>query len=235
MRRETVIQVGLAICAIGVAMIALYGLAYVGAEMARAGAVIALLGAVIALLGVFKSDPPERAAVIPVGVTPRTRPRVRLRYSWRECDPKDKPFHFENSGDAEALAVTVPQFGDYGYACTFDVINHIAPNGRETVSSEPRVNGKIAPLFATHPDMLNSIVHERAETIRRANHDAARAPMADIQQALNEQVGGTNDGTLPIVVHYNDPSGRRHATEYELSFFWYAEIQEIDLRWIRDD
>jgi len=211
------------------------GLTLAGVIHVRIGWLVAVIGAVLAVASVFtgKEVSPRRAPV--PSAQPIGRPRVRIEYSWRTGEPKDKPFVFYNSGEQEALQIQPQQISEHGLVCAFQPINHLAPNGAERIQRVADIDGT-GPVFANLIDLIALLVHQRAEEIRASNPPPDTPLLTEkLEYVVRVAAKARVDDRLPLLIRYADARGARYATEYEISFYMFAEVQEIDVTWIRDD
>lgn len=212
------------------------GLALAGVIHVAIGWIVALIGAVLAIGALFtgkEKEPSSRRVPVPIA-QPLGRPRVRVEYSWRTGESKEKPFVFYNAGENEALQIEPQPFTEQGFTCAFQQINHLAPNGAERIERVPDVDGT-GPVFANLIDMIALLVHQRVEEIRANNPPPeAHLPVENLDYLVRVAEQARANDRLPLLMRYADARGTRYATEYEVRFYMFAEVQEIDVTWIRD-
>jgi hypothetical protein len=161
------------------------------------------------------------------------RPIIQVAYSWRENEPKDKPFTIMNAGDEEARNVRIGTIGFLGREFTFEPIGQLVPGS--SVTSEPRASANVGLLFRTLIDAVEHAITARAREIKTVapvdTETLTRfGDMIDAeQQAIDEF------SHVPVVVTYED---RHHASttmHYQLNAKAFGHVSQVTLELLREE
>jgi hypothetical protein len=177
----------------------------------------------------------ERSTQLPhLGGRSEKRPLVQVSFSWREGEPKEKPFIVANSGDDEARKIQIHPIILGSRSFSFDSIGQLLPKG-PNVEREPQPHGNVGPLFRTLIDIIEMAVRDRTAELKKDISDEGEWTEKLDQHVRAEQKALDDFKNVPVTVTYENRSGEVTTLNYLLATTMFAALTRAELHFISED
>jgi hypothetical protein len=176
----------------------------------------------------------EITNIQPVFATPEKRALVQVSFSWREGEPKDKPFIITNHGDDEARNIQIhPVVLDETRTFSFESVGQLLPHG-PAVQRQPSPDHEVGMLFRTLIDGVEMAVNDRTRE-RKASISHTAEWLEQLDQHVRAEQGALDDfENIPVTVTFDNRDGIRTTLRYRLAITMFARLTNAELHLVRE-
>jgi hypothetical protein len=171
----------------------------------------------------------------PVFAVPEKRPLVQVAFSWREGEPKGKPFIVTNHGDDEARHIKIQPIAlDHDRSFSFESVGQLMPHG-SPVEREPKPDHEVGMVFRTLIDGIEMTVRDRMRE-RKSSISTAGEWVDQLDQHVRAEQSAIDEfENIPVTVTYQDRKGKHATLRYRLEITMFGSLTKAELHFISED
>lgn len=177
----------------------------------------------------------EITNIQPLFAAPEKRPLVEVSFSWREGEPKEKPFIITNHGDDEARNIQIQPIAlDRDRSFSFDSVGRLMPHG-SPVERDPKPDHEVGMFFRTLIDGVEMAVRDRMRE-RKSSISVAGEWVEQLDQHVRAEQSAIDDfKNIPVTVTFQNRKGTTSTLRYRLAVKMFANLTKAELHFVGEE
>jgi|GEM_PF-2179715 len=170
----------------------------------------------------------------PIFAAPEKRALVQVSFSWRQGEPKDKPFIITNNGDDEARNIQIHAIVlDRTRTLSFEGVGQLVPHGL-SVAREPKPNHEAGMFFRTLIDVIEIAVQDHTRDLKKGISGEGEWMELLDQHVRAEQAALDDFANIPVTVTYENRQGITTTLHYRLATTMFANLTKAELHFVSE-